>query len=155
MIGSIQLSLIKSNKVWLNKKPDLSGFQWSKTFNDFPGGTGAYNNIAPLSHAVVLTECWGLTQTLDANGNGNGFAAACGQGIEGCREYLTGINQSTLNACEADPRTTWRGTAVHHDARNSVFPNFKLLIEFELFDIIRSVLSSGNPTSSKSILNFS
>jgi len=101
-------------------KPDLSGFQWSKTFNDFPGGTGAYNNIAPLSHAVVLTECWGLTQTLDANGNGNGFAAACGQGIEGCREYLTGINESTLNACSNDPRTTWRGTAVHHDASGAM-----------------------------------
>ena len=53
-------------------------------------------------------------------GNTLGFAAACGQGIEGCREYLTGIDESTLKKCEKDPRTTWRGAAVHVDTSGTM-----------------------------------
>jgi len=101
-------------------KSDLSGFDWSRTFNDFTGGKGEYAGLTPFSHAVVLTECWGLTASVDANGNGNGFTAACGQGIEGCGEYLTGINQATLDKCANDPRRGWRGAAVHHDSSGAM-----------------------------------
>ena len=34
---------------------------WTKTFNDFTGGTGIYAGVTPLSEAVMITECWGLT----------------------------------------------------------------------------------------------
>ena len=34
---------------------------WTKTFNDFTGGTGIYAGVAPLSEVVMITECWGLT----------------------------------------------------------------------------------------------
>ena len=37
------------------------------------------------------------------------------QGIEGCGEYLTGIDAATLAVCENDPRRTWRGAAVKTD----------------------------------------
>jgi len=101
-------------------KPDLSGMKWSTNFNDFSGGTDNYENLTPLSNAVVITECWGLTATKDSQGNTLGFAAACGQGIEGCREYLVGIDESTLNKCDKDPRRTWRGTAVHVDTSGTM-----------------------------------
>lgn len=93
---------------------------WKKTFNDFTGGTGAYANVTPLSDAVIITECWGLEPTYDSANNPTGLVAACGQGIEGCREYLTGINSATLNACEKDPRTTWRGAAVATDMNGNM-----------------------------------
>ena len=101
-------------------KPDLSGIQWSKTYNDFTGGTGAYAGLTSLSPGVVITECWGLTTTVDANGDGTGFAAACGQGIEGCKEYLNGFSNAMMNTCEKDVRKTWRGAAVHHDAAGNM-----------------------------------
>ena len=44
--------------------------------------------------SIVLTECFSLTATSDANGDTTGFVAACGQGIEGCAGYLTGISNA-------------------------------------------------------------
>lgn len=99
---------------------DLSTITWKKTFNDWSGGTGAYAGLTPLSDAVLITECWGLTATVDAQGDGTGFVAACGQGIEGCREYLTGIDEATLTTCESDPRRTWRGAAVKVDTSGTM-----------------------------------
>ena len=99
---------------------DLQSFTWTKLFNDFTGGTGAYAGLTPLSEAVVITECWGLTATVAANGDTNGWAAACGQGIEGCREYIVGVDEATYVACEGDPRTTWRGAAVAVDTAGTM-----------------------------------
>merc|ERR1712123_11618 len=63
---------------------DASKVEWKKTFNNFKGGKVEYAGLEPFSDAVVLTECWGLTTTVDAQGEPTGLAAACGQGIEGC-----------------------------------------------------------------------
>ena len=79
-----------------------------------------YAGKTPLSQAVVITECWGMSPTFNNQGNVDGFVAACGQGIEGCREYLTGIDNTTLNKCENDPRRTWRGAAVKVDTAGSI-----------------------------------
>ena len=94
---------------------DLQTTTWQKTFNDWTGGTGAYAGLTPLSDAVLITECWGLTSTVNANGDSTGFVAACGQGIEGCGEYLTGIDATTLSTCDSDPRRTWRGAAISYN----------------------------------------
>jgi len=94
---------------------DLQTTTWQKTFNDWTGGTGAYAGLTPLSDAVLITECWGLTATVNANGDSTSFVAACGQGIEGCSEYLTGIDAPTLATCENDPRRTWRGAAISYN----------------------------------------
>merc|ERR1712147_531588 len=92
---------------------DLQTQQWTTKFNDFPGGTGTYASAtSSLSQAVIITECWGLAPIMTNGGNVDGFVAACGQGIEGCREYLTGIDNQPLNQCENDPRRTWRGAAI-------------------------------------------
>jgi len=99
---------------------DASKVEWKKTFNNFKGGEVEYAGLEPFSDAVVLTECWGLTTTVDAQGEPTGLAAACGQGIEGCSGYLEGIDQATLNACETDPRRGWRGAAVHVDLNGAL-----------------------------------
>ena len=62
---------------------DLQTSNWTTKFNDFPGGTAEYSSATTgLSQAVVITECWGMTSSVDQNGDGTGFVAACGQGIE-------------------------------------------------------------------------
>lgn len=95
-------------------KSDLTE-EFNVNYNDSPGGTAEYTGLAPLSGAVVLTECFSLTATSDANGDTTGFVAACGQGIEGCAGYLTGISNAMLTTCASDPRTTWRGFPVKVD----------------------------------------
>ena len=76
--------------------------------------------MTPLADTVVLTECWGLTSTIDGSGSTTGLVAACGQGIEGCGEYLVGIDASTLAKCNNDPRRTWRGAAVKTDLQGNI-----------------------------------
>jgi hypothetical protein len=95
---------------------DLSSVTWNTPFNNFPGGTGPYAGITKASEIVVITECWGLTATKDATGATTGFVGACGQGIEGCAEYIGGkVDAATITACDSDPRRTWRGTSVKVD----------------------------------------
>lgn len=102
-------------------KADFTGSMFNTEFNDFTGGTGSYAGLTPLSDAIVLTECWGLTSTMDAAGTTTtGLVAACGQGIEGCKEYLKGISNSALDKCEKDPRRTWRGAAVKTDLSGNI-----------------------------------
>ena len=77
--------------------PDLETTLWNTRFNNFAGGVGSYASVTgrakfsdeffkfdsdtDLGEALILTECWGLTQV-----NGQ-FIAACGQGIEGCDSF--------------------------------------------------------------------
>merc|ERR1712062_597008 len=89
---------------------------WNTPYNNFPGGTAEYAGLSKSSEIVILTECFGLTSTIDSNGNTNGFVAACGQGIEGCQEYFGNtLTTATLNQCKNDPRRTWRGTGIKVD----------------------------------------
>ena len=99
---------------------DLSTQIFNAEFNDFTGGVGAYAGLTPLAQTVVITECWGLTTLLDGNGDTTSLVAACGQGIEGCSEYLVGVDQTVVTACESDPRRTWRGTAVKTDLSGNI-----------------------------------
>lgn len=99
---------------------DLQTQIFNTQFNDFTGGTEEYAGLTPLADTVVLTECWGLTSTIDGSGSTTGLVAACGQGIEGCGEYLVGIDASTLATCNSDPRRTWRGAAVKTDLQGNI-----------------------------------
>ena len=99
---------------------DLQTQVFNKEFNDFTGGTGSYASLTPLAETVVITECWGLTTLMDADGDTTSLVAACGQGIEGCSEYLVGIDPAMVTACETDPRRTWRGSAVKTDLEGNM-----------------------------------
>ena len=85
-------------------KPDLSGMEWQTSFNDFTGGVGVYDGLTYFGKTMVLTECWGLAKIP------GGYAAACGQGIEGCQ--VGQLAQSLVDQCKTDPRSNWRGAAV-------------------------------------------
>ena len=83
---------------------DLESVVWNTRFNNFAGGVGKFASVtdSDLGEAVVLTECWGLTQVAGS------FIAACGQGIEGCDAF----SGSMRSKCNSDPRRDWRGVAV-------------------------------------------
>jgi len=58
---------------------------------------------------MVIDECWGMSTTKDSNGTPNGYAMACGTGIEKCPP-------GTPN----DPRCTWRSLVVGTDLEGNM-----------------------------------
>lgn len=66
-------------------KVDAAGQkQWTKTFGNYPGGINQFSNTVPKNYNI--DECWGISKTVDANGMHDGFAIACGTGIENCSD---------------------------------------------------------------------
>ena len=72
---------------------------WRQQFTSFPGGVGNYINLPIYGGSVVYTECFSIAKIP------NGYAVACGQGME--TEEGGGV--------QGDPRGDWRGTAVGVD----------------------------------------
>ena len=78
---------------------DLQTETWRQQFTSFPGGVGKYKNLPIYGGSLVYTECFSIAKIP------NGYAVACGQGME--TEEGGGV--------QGDPRGDWRGTAVAVD----------------------------------------
>lgn len=57
---------------------------WTKNYGDSPYGS---NQIAGLEsfRERVIDECWGIMATTSLSGAKDGYAIACGTGIEDCK----------------------------------------------------------------------
>ena len=88
-------------------------------FHNFGGGQYQYAGTPKPPSVYVRTECWGLAKTYDSNGVHNGFAAGCGQGIEGdaCTDNLT---PEAKQACLNDVRGAWRSLTWRSDLNANV-----------------------------------
>lgn len=51
---------------------------------NYPGGINQFAGTAVGDRSYVIDECWGMMATTAADGTHNGYAIACGTGIEGC-----------------------------------------------------------------------
>ena len=78
---------------------DLQTETWRQQFSSFPGGVGKYKNLPTYGGSIVYTGCFSNAKIP------NGYAVACGQGME--TEEGGGV--------QGDPRGDWRGTAVAVD----------------------------------------
>lgn len=76
--------------------------QWVKTYGNYPGGLNQFSGLSN-DNKWVIDECWGLTATTDASGAIDGYAMACGTGIE------------TAEAAGSDPRLDWRSLVISFD----------------------------------------
>jgi len=60
----------------------------------------------------VYTECWGISKTYNEENVVDGYALACGTGIEGCDAWA---GTDMFDKCESDPRVTWRALNIKVD----------------------------------------
>ena len=74
--SGIKGAMMSIDKNW-NKK-------WSKIYENYPGGTNQFTGLTKENPKMVIIECFGMMATKDASGKTNGFAMACGTGIENC-----------------------------------------------------------------------
>ena len=79
---------------------------WKKVHGNYAGGINQFSGLSKGPN-YVIDECWGMMATTGADGTVNGYAMACGTGIEGC----DGLPAD----CAADPRITWRSLIVATD----------------------------------------
>jgi len=57
---------------------------WTKNLGNYAGGVDQFAGTAVGDRSYVIDECWGMMSTTAADGTPNGYAIACGTGIEGC-----------------------------------------------------------------------
>ena len=88
--------------------------QWSKTYGNYPGGINQFRDAGAGSWALIYNECWGVANTYDSSGNADGYALACGTGIENC-DLTNNMGPLLLLECYADPRITWRDLTIATD----------------------------------------
>ena len=96
-------------------KLDANGVQeWKQNYGNYPGGVNQYRDSGEGNWALIYNECWGVANTYDSSGNANGYALACGTGIEGCPLMANYMPHLWLE-CETDPRGTWRNLNIATD----------------------------------------
>lgn len=95
------------------KKLSATGtVEWSQDYGNYGGGVNQFDGLSPGDWALVYNECWGVAPTY-TNKVQDGYAMACGTGIEGCDLYKGDL----LTTCKADPRTTWRSLTIATDLK--------------------------------------
>ena len=95
------------------KKLSATGtVEWTQDYGNYGGGVNQFNGLTPGDWALVYNECWGVAPTY-TNSVQDGYAMACGTGIEGCDLYKGDL----LTTCKADPRTTWRSLTIATDLK--------------------------------------
>jgi hypothetical protein len=82
---------------------------WRKSYGNYPGGVKEFTGFG--TYEEVIDECWGIMSTKNSAGVVDGYAIACGTGIENCN----GVPPSKVGICNADPRTNWRSLVVATD----------------------------------------
>ena len=86
---------------------------WSKTYGNYKGGVNQFAGLPEAYEALVYTECWGMAKTYAADlTTHNGYALACGSGIEGCPSWMKPLYKQE---CKKDPRIEWRALTVATD----------------------------------------
>lgn len=76
-------SVIKGAMIELNA--DGTKAWGPKFYGNYRGGHNQFFDLDIGNWALIYTECWGITTTFDASTNApNGYAFACGTGIENC-----------------------------------------------------------------------
>lgn len=96
-------------------KLDTNGaLQWSKLYGNYPDGVNQFADSGEGDWALVYNECWGVTNTYDSSGAVDGYALACGTGIEGCSVMLNNMPHLYFE-CLGDPRKVWRALTVATD----------------------------------------
>jgi len=95
-------------------KLDAQGsFQWKKSYGNYPDGINQFAESGEGDWGLIYNECWGVAKTYDSSGAANGYALACGTGIENC---AIGLMQPGLYLeCKNDPRKIWRDLTVATD----------------------------------------
>ena len=81
---------------------------WTKIHGNYAGGVNQFSGIPVGDRAYVIDECWGMMPTKSDKGVHDGYAIACGTGIEGC-------NADSPPGCAKDPRITWRSLVIATD----------------------------------------
>ena len=89
----------------LDKKGKI---EWSKTHGNYAGGVNQFAGLPEGDRAYVIDECWGMMKTTAPDGSHDGYAMACGTGIEGCGE-------DSPPGCAKDPRIAWRSLVIATD----------------------------------------
>ena len=84
---------------------------WRKSYGNYPGGVKEYTGLGTGDKDLVIDECWGIMSTKNSAGVVDGYAIACGTGIENCN----GVPPSKVGICNADPRTNWSSLVVGTD----------------------------------------
>ena len=88
-------------------------------WNNFPGGKYQFAGLTSGLKSVIKTECWGLGKTTDASGKHDGYAVACGTGIEPGSCTDENYTTATQNSCNADPRIVWRALVMRLDLQGN------------------------------------
>jgi hypothetical protein len=81
---------------------------WKGNYGDFPGGSNQYTGMKS-DPALVIDECWGVASMKAADGSHDGYAIACGTGIENCTDPMS---PETKARCDKDPRINWRNLVI-------------------------------------------
>lgn len=127
LAGHQYRNVTETNRCWFRDCGAISGIMtktktdgtidWSKNYGNYKGGVNQFAGIPSSDPALVYTECWGFAKTYASDlTTHNGYALACGSGIEGCPVSIFGRFKPGLwNECRKDPRTAWRALTLAVD----------------------------------------
>ena len=61
---------------------------WTHTYGDSPYGSNQFAGYESFKD-IIIDECWGIMATTSPSGVKDGYAIACGTGIENCADYAS------------------------------------------------------------------
>jgi hypothetical protein len=76
--------------------------EWTKDHGNYRGGINQFAGLEKGEPALINNECWGISKTFDADSTHNGYAIACGTGIEGCS--LENMGLALYATCKKRPK---------------------------------------------------
>jgi len=88
-------------------------FEWAEDHGNYKGGLNQFTGLEKGNAALINNECWGISKTFDKDSTHNGYALACGTGIEECS--LDNMDKQLYETCTKDPRQIWRALTIATD----------------------------------------